>query len=102
MKVGQGGGRGSLPLALIDALVLATISDALTIAGVPPSWATATTCVLMIANVPAGTAYANEVVSGNALQYWSAAGEATESYAFTEGGTETLAGDWSGVDAKLD
>lgn len=46
--VSLAGGRGSLPRVLIGALVLATISDALTIAGVPPYWATVTTGSLMI------------------------------------------------------
>jgi len=46
--VSLAGGRGSLPRVLIGALVLATISDALTIAGVQPYWATVTTGVLMI------------------------------------------------------
>lgn len=47
--VSLSGGRGSLPRVLIGALILATISDALTIAGVPPYWATVTTGILMIA-----------------------------------------------------
>src|SRR5690606_38564845 len=38
--VSLAGGRGCLPRLLIGALVLAPISDALTIAGVPPYWAT--------------------------------------------------------------
>jgi ribose transport system permease protein len=42
------GGRGSLPKVFVGALVLATISDALTIAGVQPYWATVSTGVLMI------------------------------------------------------
>ena len=42
------GGRGSLPRVLIGALILATISNALTIAGVQPYWAVVTTGVLMI------------------------------------------------------
>ncbi|ODT82693.1 MAG: hypothetical protein ABS76_06425 [Pelagibacterium sp. SCN 64-44] len=46
--VSLAGGRGSLPRVLIGALVLATISDALTIAGVQPYWATVTTGMLMI------------------------------------------------------
>lgn len=46
--VSLAGGRGSLPRVLIGALVLATISDALTIAGVQPYWATVTTGLLMI------------------------------------------------------
>lgn len=42
------GGRGSLPRVLIGALILGTISDGLTIAGVEPYWATVTTGFLMI------------------------------------------------------
>jgi len=42
------GGRGSLPRVLIGALILATISNALTIAGIPPYWAIVTTGSLMI------------------------------------------------------
>ena len=42
------GGRGSLPRVLIGALILGTISDGLTIAGVEPYWATVATGVLMI------------------------------------------------------
>jgi len=43
------GGRGSMPKVLLGAIVLATISDGLTVKGVPPYWATVTTGVLMIA-----------------------------------------------------
>lgn len=46
--VSLGGGRGSLPKVLVGAIILATISDGLTIAGVQPYWATVTTGVLMI------------------------------------------------------
>lgn len=42
------GGRGSLPRVLIGALILGTISDGLTIAGVPPYWATVSTGALLI------------------------------------------------------
>lgn len=42
------GGRGSLPRVLIGALILGTISDGLTLAGVEPYWATVSTGVLMI------------------------------------------------------
>lgn len=47
--VSLAGGRGSLPKVLVGAIVLATISDGLTVKGVPPYWATVTTGVLMIA-----------------------------------------------------
>lgn len=46
--VSLGGGRGSLPKVLVGAIVLATISNGLTIAGVQPYWATVATGVLMI------------------------------------------------------
>ena len=46
--VSLGGGRGSLPKVLLGAIILATISDGLTIAGVEPYWATVSTGVLMI------------------------------------------------------
>ena len=42
------GGRGSLPKVLVGALILATISDGLTIAGVNPYWATVSTGVLLV------------------------------------------------------
>ena len=47
--VSLSGGRGSLPKALVGAVVLATIGDGLTIKGVPPYRATVTTGALMIA-----------------------------------------------------
>jgi ribose transport system permease protein len=47
--VALSGGRGSLPKVLVGAIILATISDGLTIAGVEPYWATVSTGVLMIA-----------------------------------------------------
>ncbi len=47
--VSLAGGRGSMPRVLVGAIVLATISDGLTVKGVPPYWATVTTGVLMIA-----------------------------------------------------
>ena len=47
--VSLGGGRGSLPKVLLGAIILATIGDGLTIAGVQPYWATVSTGVLMIA-----------------------------------------------------
>jgi ribose transport system permease protein len=46
--VSLGGGRGSLPKVLVGAIILATISNGLTIAGVQPYWATVATGVLMI------------------------------------------------------
>ncbi len=46
--VSLAGGRGSLPKVLVGAIVLATISDGLTVKGVPPYWATVATGVLMI------------------------------------------------------
>lgn len=46
--VSLSGGRGSLPKVLVGAIILATISDGLTIAGVEPYWATVSTGVLMI------------------------------------------------------
>jgi ribose transport system permease protein len=46
--VSLAGGRGSLPRVLVGALILATISDGLTIAGADPYWATVTTGVLLI------------------------------------------------------
>ncbi|MCW1966772.1 MAG: ABC transporter permease [Anaerolineae bacterium] len=46
--VSLGGGRGSLPKVFVGAAILATISNGLTIAGVPPYWATVTTGVLLI------------------------------------------------------
>lgn len=47
--VSLAGGRGSLPKVLVGALILATISDGLTVAGIDPYWATVTTGVLLIA-----------------------------------------------------
>ena len=43
------GGRGSLPRVLVGALVLATISNGLTIRGIQPYWATVWTGVLLVA-----------------------------------------------------
>lgn len=43
------GGRGSLPRVLVGALVLATISNGLTIRGIQPYWATVLTGVLLVA-----------------------------------------------------
>ena len=42
------GGRGSLPRVLVGALVLATISNGLTIKGVDPYWGTGVTGVLLL------------------------------------------------------
>ncbi len=46
--VSLGGGRGSLPKVLVGAIILATISDGLTLLGVQPYWATVTTGLLLI------------------------------------------------------
>jgi ribose transport system permease protein len=45
------GGRGSLPRVLVGALILATITNGLTIRGVQPYWATVTTGVLLLASL---------------------------------------------------
>lgn len=45
------GGRGSLPRVLVGALILATISNGLTIRGIQPYWATAATGVLLLASL---------------------------------------------------
>ncbi|MBI4944367.1 MAG: ABC transporter permease [Actinobacteria bacterium] len=42
------GGRGSLPRVLVGALILATISNGLTIRGIQPYWATVWTGVLLV------------------------------------------------------
>lgn len=47
--VALSGGRGSLPRVLVGALVLATISNGLTIRGIQPYWATVLTGVLLVA-----------------------------------------------------
>jgi ribose transport system permease protein len=49
--VALSGGRGSLPRVLVGALILGTISNALTIKGVQPYWATAVTGVLLLASL---------------------------------------------------
>jgi ribose transport system permease protein len=49
--VSLSGGRGSLPRVLVGALILGTISNALTIKGIPPYWATAVTGVLLLASL---------------------------------------------------
>ena len=43
------GGRGSLPRVLVGALILATISNALTIKGIQPYWGTIVTGLLLLA-----------------------------------------------------
>lgn len=45
------GGRGSLPRVLVGALILATISNGLTIRGIQPYWATATTGALLLGSL---------------------------------------------------
>ncbi|CAI9401477.1 ABC transporter permease [Nocardioides sp. T2.26MG-1] len=45
------GGRGSLPRVLVGALILATISNGLTIRGVQPYWATVCTGALLLASL---------------------------------------------------
>jgi ribose transport system permease protein len=45
------GGRGSLPRVLVGALILATISNGLTIKGVQPFWATGVTGVLLLGSL---------------------------------------------------
>jgi ribose/xylose/arabinose/galactoside ABC-type transport system permease subunit len=42
------GGRGSLPRVLVGALILATISNALTIKGIQPYWGTVVTGLLLL------------------------------------------------------
>ncbi|HEX9999046.1 MAG TPA: ABC transporter permease [Actinoplanes sp.] len=49
--VSLAGGRGSLPRVLVGALILGTISNALTIKGVQPYWATAVTGLLLLASL---------------------------------------------------
>ncbi|MEV6303354.1 ABC transporter permease [Actinoplanes sp. NPDC051861] len=45
------GGRGSLPRVLVGALILATISNGLTIRGIQPYWATVTTGLLLLGSL---------------------------------------------------
>lgn len=45
------GGRGSLPRVLVGALILATISNGLTIRGIQPYWATVCTGALLLASL---------------------------------------------------
>jgi len=49
--VSLAGGRGSLPRVLVGALILGTISNALTIEGIQPYWGTAVTGVLLLASL---------------------------------------------------
>lgn len=49
--VSLAGGRGSLPRVLVGALVLATITDGLTVKGVQPYWATGVTGALLLASL---------------------------------------------------
>ena len=49
--VALSGGRGSLPRVLVGALILATISNGLTIKGIQPYWATITTGVLLLVSL---------------------------------------------------
>jgi ribose transport system permease protein len=46
--VSLSGGRGSLPRVLVGALILGTIANGLTIKGIQPYWATATTGLLLL------------------------------------------------------
>jgi len=49
--VSLAGGRGSLPRVLVGALILATISNGLTIKGIDPYWGTGVTGVLLLASL---------------------------------------------------
>ncbi|WP_169789839.1 ABC transporter permease [Actinoplanes subtropicus] len=49
--VSLAGGRGSLPRVLVGALILGTISNALTIKGIQPYWGTAVTGVLLLGSL---------------------------------------------------
>ena len=49
--VSLSGGRGSLPRVLVGALILATISDGLTIKGIDPYWGTGITGVLLLGSI---------------------------------------------------
>ncbi|HEY7010154.1 MAG TPA: ABC transporter permease [Jatrophihabitantaceae bacterium] len=49
--VSLAGGRGSLPRVLVGALILATISNGLTIKGIDPMWGTGVTGVLLLASL---------------------------------------------------
>jgi ribose transport system permease protein len=49
--VSLAGGRGSLPRVLVGALILATISNGLTIKGIDPYWGTGVTGALLLASL---------------------------------------------------
>jgi ribose transport system permease protein len=49
--VSLAGGRGSLPRVLVGALILATISNGLTIKGIDPYWGTGVTGVLLLGSI---------------------------------------------------
>lgn len=49
--VSLAGGRGSLPRVLVGALILATISNGLTIKGIDPFWGTGVTGVLLLGSL---------------------------------------------------
>jgi len=49
--VSLAGGRGSLPRVLVGALILATISNGLTIKGIDPYWGTGVTGVLLLLSI---------------------------------------------------
>lgn len=49
--VSLAGGRGSLPRVLVGALILGTISNALTLKGIDPYWATAVTGLLLLGSL---------------------------------------------------
>jgi ribose transport system permease protein len=49
--VSLAGGRGSLPRVLVGALILATISNGLTIKGIDPYWGTGVTGVLLLGSL---------------------------------------------------
>jgi ribose transport system permease protein len=49
--VALSGGRGSLPRVLVGALILATISNGLTIKGIQPYWGTIVTGLLLLASL---------------------------------------------------
>jgi len=49
--VSLAGGRGSLPRVLVGALILGTISNALTIKGIQPYWGTAVTGLLLLGSL---------------------------------------------------
>jgi ribose transport system permease protein len=59
--VALSGGRGSLPRVLVGALILATISNGLTIRGVQPYWGTIVTGALLLASLGVERAVATSV-----------------------------------------